>query len=278
MLRHVPILLCLALSLPQALADSLADPARDEVATTLCALIETSAAHNDLPVDFFAKLIWRESALHADAISPAGARGIAQFMPGTSAERGLANPFDPEEAIPASAKLLAELRDQFGNLGLAAAAYNAGPNAVAKWRAGEADLPLETEDYVLIVTGQAAAQWLKDPPPKLAAEPVSCLRRIATLRAAASPELLAQTPFSPWGVQLAGAFVKARALAQFERERARYAAVLGGATPFVLARRNRSRGWRAFFQVRLPAASRREADALCRKIQSVGGACVTLRT
>ena len=48
-------------------------------------------------------------------------------MPKTADERGLANPFDPEEAIPKSAELLADLKQRFGNLGLAAAAYNAGP-------------------------------------------------------------------------------------------------------------------------------------------------------
>ena len=55
--------------------------------------------------------------------------GVAQFMSGTASERGLADPFDPATAIPASAKLLAELARRFGNLGLSAAAYNAGPMA-----------------------------------------------------------------------------------------------------------------------------------------------------
>src|SRR5205814_6611619 len=66
----------------------------------------------------------------AGAVSPKGAEGIAQFMPGTAAERGLANPFDPEQAIPHAARFLAELKRRFGNLGMAAAAYNAGPARV----------------------------------------------------------------------------------------------------------------------------------------------------
>ena len=62
--------------------------------------------------------------------------GIAQFMPGTAKLRGLEDPFHAITAIPASAAYLAKLRDEFGNLGLAAAAYNAGENRVARWRTG----------------------------------------------------------------------------------------------------------------------------------------------
>ena len=53
--------------------------------------------------DFFARLIWKESRFDPNAVSPAGAEGIAQFMPGTAAMRGLKNSFDIEQAIPASA-------------------------------------------------------------------------------------------------------------------------------------------------------------------------------
>jgi soluble lytic murein transglycosylase-like protein len=77
-----------------------------------------------------------------------GAQGIAQFMPGTAQERGLADPFDPEQAIPAAASLLRDLSQRFGNLGLAAAAYNGGPNRVSAWLAGNGSLPAETQDYV----------------------------------------------------------------------------------------------------------------------------------
>jgi len=81
-------------------------------------------------------LIWQESSFRPGVSSGAGAQGVAQFMPGTAAERGLANPFDPEQAIPKSAELLADLRQRFGNLGLAAAAYNGGPARVEAWLAG----------------------------------------------------------------------------------------------------------------------------------------------
>ena len=55
--------------------------------------------------------------------------------------------------------MLSDLRDRFGNVGLAAAAYNAGPGAVTNWRAGNSELPFETQDYVVFITGRPAADW-----------------------------------------------------------------------------------------------------------------------
>ncbi|MGY3080507.1 hypothetical protein ACVWZZ_006915 [Bradyrhizobium sp. LM6.10] len=80
-------------------------------------------------------------------------------MPETAAEVGLDDPFDPMKALPASAKFLRKLRDDFGNLGLAAAAYNAGPGRIQKWLAKESELPRETRDYVRIITGTKAEDW-----------------------------------------------------------------------------------------------------------------------
>ena len=126
---------------------------------SVCQTLQSAAQLNDLPLGFLTRLIWQESRFNAHAISPAGARGIAQFMPGTAAWIGLANPFDVADAITKSAELLRSLKSQFGNLGLAAAAYNAGPKRVADWLAGRRGLPRETQAYVLIVTGHAAPEW-----------------------------------------------------------------------------------------------------------------------
>jgi hypothetical protein len=92
-------------------------------------------------------------------VSSAGAQGIAQFMPETAADEGLDNPFDPLQAIPASARLLKKLFEQFGNLGLAAAAYNAGPKTNEDWLAKKGKLPEETQGYVKTVTGRPAETW-----------------------------------------------------------------------------------------------------------------------
>lgn len=254
------------------------DEAKDEVAVSLCTMIESAADINQLPRAYLTRLIWQESRLSANEVSPAGAQGIAQFMPGTALARGLKNPFDPGQAIPAAASLLADLKTQFGNLGLAAAAYNAGPTAVAGFIRGERGLPNETQNFVLAITGHVVDDWMKSPPPENASNAPNCQQAVASLRSTTLPALLGESLFSPWGVQLSGGFSKAQAVAAFERQRSRYAALIGAAEPFVLARRNLSRGWRTFFAVRLPASSRAEAVALCRKIEAHGGACVPLRT
>jgi hypothetical protein len=124
-----------------------------------CALIKQESTARSLPAFFFAKLIWKESAFNPAAISPKGAKGIAQFMPATAFERGLADPFDVGQAIPHSASYLRDLHDQFGSLGLAAAAYNAGPQRVADWLSDLRSLPLETIDYVATITGRSADDW-----------------------------------------------------------------------------------------------------------------------
>ena len=74
--------------------------------------------------------LYAESNFNPFARSPAGAQGIAQFMPGTARAYGLRDPFDPDEAIDAQAHLMHDLLRQFGEVPLARAAYNAGPAPV----------------------------------------------------------------------------------------------------------------------------------------------------
>jgi transglycosylase-like protein with SLT domain len=145
--------------------DSATDSARsvDNSLDNLCTMLLTSAQDNDLPIPFFANLLWQESRLKDDVVSKKGALGIAQFMPQTAAETGLVDPFDPTQAIPASARLLRMLRLEFGNLGFVAAAYNAGAHRVADWLQHRSSLPRETRDYVERVTGLSADAWRKIP-------------------------------------------------------------------------------------------------------------------
>jgi hypothetical protein len=130
----------------------------------LCNALFSSAQDNHLPVTFFANLIWQESGLQKDVVSRKGAMGIAQFMPQTAVENGLGDPFDPLQSISASARLLRELRDQFGNLGFVAAAYNAGPRRVSEWLERHRKLPRETQSYVVNITGRSVEEWQKTPP------------------------------------------------------------------------------------------------------------------
>ncbi|MGC1777941.1 MAG: lytic transglycosylase domain-containing protein [Xanthobacteraceae bacterium] len=139
--------------------DSNSGQGNDVALGDLCNALFSSALDNDLPVPFFANLIWQESRLQDDAVSKKGALGIAQFMPQTAVETGLDNPFDPLQAIPASARFLRELRLEFGNLGFVAAAYNAGAHRVVEWLEHRANLPRETRGYVVRVTGLSVDDW-----------------------------------------------------------------------------------------------------------------------
>jgi soluble lytic murein transglycosylase-like protein len=135
------------------------EPAPPKSAADVRALAAAAAADHGIPLTFFTRLISQESGFNSGAVSPVGAQGIAQFMPATAAERGLADPFDPKQALPKSAELLRDLERRFGNLGLAAAAYNAGPARIDAWLAGTAALPYETQTYVLAITGRRAEDW-----------------------------------------------------------------------------------------------------------------------
>jgi hypothetical protein len=125
----------------------------------VCDAVSQAVQTNNLPAPFFIRLLFQESGFKPGIVSHAGAQGIAQFMPETAASMGIDNPFDPLQAIPASARLLRNLIDKFGNLGLAAAAYNAGPKRIHDWLARKSKLPSETQGYVKIITGRPAESW-----------------------------------------------------------------------------------------------------------------------
>jgi transglycosylase-like protein with SLT domain len=142
-----------------ALALVLARPAAADDRQLICQTIADAAAANGLPFGFLARLLWTESGFRSEVTSPAGAEGVAQFMPLTAAEHGLLDPRDPLQAIRHAAQLLLELDREFGNLGLAAAAYNAGAARVVKWLQGLSPLPIETRLYVQAITGRAPEDW-----------------------------------------------------------------------------------------------------------------------
>lgn len=136
-------------------------PPPDISAEMLCHTLASVAQAHKLPAGFFARLIWQESRHAQRAVSPAGALGVAQFMPAVAVERGLINPFDALSALPHSARFLKEHERNFGNLGLAAAAYNAGARRVTEWLARRGPLPDETRNYVRRITGQEPESWIE---------------------------------------------------------------------------------------------------------------------
>ena len=243
----------------------------------ICALIEQAAGRHGLPPSYFARLIWKESRFDVAAVSPVGAQGIAQFMPGTARLEGLADPFDPEQAIPASASHLADLRAEFGNLGLAAAAYNSGRNRVSRWLSGASGLPYETLDYVHSITFRPA-DWFCEDGREVEHRPLAEDRPFAQacrdLPVMKTRALAAGAPMKPWGVQVAGAVTRDAAARAFQRVAARFSAVIGSPQPIVV--RNR-RAMGAPWGARIGADSRAEAQALCAKLARAGGACVVQR-
>ncbi|KQY98074.1 hypothetical protein ASD45_19020 [Pseudolabrys sp. Root1462] len=136
-------------------------PVVDRSEEEVCQALAQAAQRNDVPTPFLIRLLFQESRFRPEVVSAAGAQGVAQFMPGTATEMGVDNPYDPLQAIPASARMLGNLVRQFGNLGLAAAAYNAGPKRVADWLAakGKTKLPDETQGYVKTITGNPVEKW-----------------------------------------------------------------------------------------------------------------------
>jgi Transglycosylase SLT domain/SPOR domain len=257
----------------------------------MCLMIESAAKANDLPLEFFARVIWQESRFQSDAVGPLTrrgqrAQGIAQFMPGTANERRLLDPFDPVQALPKSAEFLAELRGQFGNLGLAAAAYNAGPRRVQEWLAGSGYMPQETRNYVVAITGTSVDDWGAagrggKAPDRAPAS--SCRELMALLTRAPNPfvtqleQHITLAAAKLWGVQLAAGFSREKALAMYSRAMKRLSTVIGDQDPSLLSSRLRSRGTQMFYQVRIGADTRPAADDICNRIRRAGGACFVLR-
>jgi hypothetical protein len=308
-LRSVPGVILLLLAITPASAEEatprFARPSVEELAIqparpderesdtreSICLMIESAARESNLPLEFFARVIWQESRFRPDAVGPVTrsgqrAQGIAQFMPGTAGERGLLDPFNPVQALPKSAEFLAELREQFGNLGLAAAAYNAGPRRVQEWLAGTGPMPGETRNYVYAITGSSVEDWAKAgkggrQPDRIPTS--SCRQLMALLKQAPNPfiagleQRVTLAAAKVWGVQLAAGFSRDKALAMYGRAISRLSSVIGGRDPSILTTHLRNRGPAAFYQVRFGADTRPEADDLCNRIRKAGGACFVLK-
>jgi hypothetical protein len=273
-----PAFLVLLSLLQSAEATTKPDPAG--LAKSICAAVEKSAANNSLDRNFFVRLLWKESLFDPNAVSLKGAQGIAQFMPQTAERRNLADPFEPLGAVAASASFLADLKKQFGNLGLAAAAYNAGEERVSNWLAGKRSLPAETQDYVASITGRAAEEW-RDPAavhpiPSLEGQGdfmVQCVAlasRQVTLTASATALGIQQ----PYGVLLAANLSEGKALAMYRRLKLRFPAELNDVNPMVARKRNLSRGSRRMVFVMVGVNSQEEARKLCQRYLSAGLPCV----
>jgi len=150
-------MLCLAAAFPALAADHTPGEYNFRVpkgATTaqMKAWIRESSSRHGLDPFLVQALMEEESGGDANAVSPKGAQGLMQIMPRTGTDLNLADPFDPSSNIEAGSRYLSQQLKAFGDLRLALAAYNAGPEAVRK-HAGIPPFP-ETQRYVAAVANR----------------------------------------------------------------------------------------------------------------------------
>ena len=124
-----------------------------------------------LPLGIVDAVIYQESRGRMNAVSPKGALGLMQLMPGTAAQLGV-NPYDADQNIRGGARYLRQQIDRFGSIPLALAAYNAGPGAVLRY--GGIPPYRETQNYVATIL----SRWQ---PPMLPTVPVAAAMPIAPI-------------------------------------------------------------------------------------------------
>ncbi|MDM9625303.1 lytic transglycosylase domain-containing protein [Rhizobium sp. S152] len=248
----------------------------------LCRTMEHFALRNDLPAPFFARLIWRESLFKPEAVSPKGAEGIAQFMPSTARLRKLSNTFDVVQALEASALYLRELKSRFGNLGLAAAAYNAGENGLQRFL-DSGRLPIETRDYVFAITGSTVETSKSDPPALVAPELQDgmsfldgCIA-LADTRRMREPVLARSADWAPWGIQLAAHYDPSIAGRLFDTAISRLSGPMSAERAVIVRQRGGNFGYRPRYAARIGRETRAEATRLCQEIKAAGTPCTVFR-
>ncbi|WP_028750235.1 lytic transglycosylase domain-containing protein [Rhizobium leucaenae] len=248
----------------------------------LCDAIDYFAHANQLPPDYLARLIWRESTFRPNAVSPKGAQGIAQFMPGTARLRGVQDSYDLLEALGKAAAYLDELRNRFGNLGLAAAAYNAGENGLANFL-NSGNLPDETRSYVIAITAHTVEQWKDDPPDTVAPEldkgkpfAQACMA-LAGSRRLKQVALEQERPWAPWGAQLAEHLQLDTVRRLFSKDVSKLPSPLKEEKPLIVRQRNADFGFRIRYAARIGRQTRAEADAVCAQVRQTGGACFVFK-
>ena len=190
--------------------------------------------------------------------------------------------FDALEALQKSAEYLDDLRNRFGNLGLAAAAYNAGESGLQAFlKTGS--LPQETRNYVLDITAHPAEDWRDNPPAAIdlrldgqSSFEDACIALAETRRLKAL-EFEAEGVWAPWSAQLAGHFQKAVAVRLFLSTVRSLPEPLNKEKPLIQKERNRAFGTRPRYTARIGRPTRQEAEAVCIEVRKTGGACIVFK-
>ena len=145
-------------------------------------------------------------------------------------------------------------------------------------------MPAETRAYVLAITGRSIDEWRKTGPADIPQYPArDCQQLVAILKQAPNvfvrelEERVALVEAAPWGIQLSAGFSREASLKSYATVAKRFAGLLQGHDPSIIARRWLSRGTRTFYQVRAGAETRQAAESLCESIRRAQGACLVLR-
>ncbi|MFV0410541.1 MAG: lytic transglycosylase domain-containing protein [Paracoccus sp. (in: a-proteobacteria)] len=250
----------------------------------VCRVIEREATQNGLDKNFLARLIWKESRFEPGAVSPVGAEGIAQFMPGTARIVGLHDPYNPAEAIRSSAAYLSRLSRFYGSVGIAAVAYNGGEGRADRFMRDGGTLPYETQDYVEAITGFNAWRWRDDPPTadkidlRLDGDVpfLDACTRLAGNRELREFGTHPREQAAPWGVILASHPTRGGVQRQVNRLNRALRPILGGKN-VTLVRRTLRKGAPRVYTAQVGWNSRSGASTFCQKTRSIGLSCIVLK-
>jgi hypothetical protein len=249
-----------------------------------CNAIEVFSKRHGLNEGFFARLIWQESRFDPNALSPANARGIAQFIPSTAVLRGLKDPYNPADALEHSAQYLAEMVGRYGNEGMAAIGYNGGEGRAEGFLAGKG-LATETINYVPIITGLTAEQW-RDAPPKdhdfrldpdksfyTACSAMAQSRKLTPLKRTPPPP----PAIKPWGVQVGFGSSEKQAAEKVRSQTASCRGLVSGEKLDLVYVKNRVSGRKGYFFARIGRNTRDAASKLCTDLKRQRCLCLVVQ-
>ncbi len=249
-----------------------------------CNAIEIFSKRHGLNTGFFARLIWQESRFDPNALSPANARGIAQFIPSTARIRGLKDPYNPADALEHSAQYLAEMVRRYGNEGMAAIGYNGGERRAEGFLEGKG-LAQETVNYVPIITGLSAEQW-RDAPPEnhdfglapdksfyTACSEMARNRKLTPIKRVKP----APPPIKPWGVQLGFGTSKKSAQAKIRNLTANCSGQVRREKLDLVYVKNRVSGRKGYYFGRIGRNTRQGAQKLCTSLKRQRCACLVVQ-
>jgi hypothetical protein len=167
-------------------------------------------------------------------------------------------------------------------LGLAAAAYNAGPGRVGAWLTSHRPLPGETRNYVTTVTGRTADEWASRSAPKDAEgsipRAIPCTRLANLILPPKQEEVQHIAADIPrWGVWVAAHLLESKAWAMYREREKRFASLIGGRAPVVLHRQLPGMGMAKRYIIAIADDNRAPLDSLCAKLTAADIACDVMR-